>query len=112
MKAGRLRHRVTFEVKVTDQDSDGALVEGWLPAFDRPVSAEISPLSGREYIAAAAVQSKVTTRIKVRFDQAFKAPMRGLHRGTIYNVEAVVPDTDSGITHLTLLCSSGVNEGQ
>lgn len=112
MRPGRLRHRVTFEQPgPTELDSDGETVETWLPAFERPVSADITALSGRALIAAQAVQSKVSTRIKVRFHRDFRAAMRGVHRGVFYNIEAVIPDPDSGIHYLTLLCSSGVNDG-
>jgi SPP1 family predicted phage head-tail adaptor len=110
MDSGRLRHRVTFEELIVDKDSDGATTEDWAPMWP-PVSAEITPMSGRELIAASAVQSKVTHRIKVRFRPGFKPSMRGVHRGTIYNIEAVIPDPDSGIRFLTLLCTSGINEG-
>lgn len=113
MKAGRLRHRVTFdEPGPLEIDSDGAQVPTWVPAFGgQPISAEITALSGRELIAAQAVQSKVATRIKVRYRAGFKASMRATHRSTVYNVEGVIPDPDSGIRHITLICSSGVNEG-
>lgn len=111
VSAGRLRHRVTFEELVTDLDSDGAQVVDWVPMFPGPLSAEIRAMSGRELIAAQAVQSKVNTRIKVRYRPEFKARMRALHRSVIYDVEAVIPDPDSGINFCTLICSSGVNEG-
>lgn len=114
LPAGRLRHRITVEEFVTSQDSDGAVDEAWVAAFAVPLSAEIVALSGRELIAAAATQSKVTTRIRVRYRPGFKAAQRVLHRGTVYNIEAVIPDPDSGQRYLTLLCSSGVqhvNEG-
>lgn len=73
--------------------------------------AEILPLSGRELIAADAVQTKVTARIRVRYHESYKARMRGVHRGTIYNIEAVVPDQQSGTHWLMLQCSTGVNNG-
>lgn len=112
MKAGPLRHFMTFEDKVIDTDSDGATVETWEPAFGgRQLSVEIAALSGRELIAAQAVQSKVNTRIKARYRPGFVATMRGLHRSTIYNVEAVIPDPESGFEWVTLLVTSGVNEG-
>jgi SPP1 family predicted phage head-tail adaptor len=111
VNAGRLRHRVTFESLTVVLDSDGAQDEAWVDAFGMPISAEIEPLSGRELIAAQAVQSKVSVRIKVRYRTGFLASMRAVHRGTIYNIEAVVPDPDSGIRGITLLCSTGVNEG-
>jgi SPP1 family predicted phage head-tail adaptor len=111
MDPGCFRHRVTFEELITDLDSDGKMVEDWVSPFPRAISAEIMPLSGRELIASQSVQSKVSTRIKVRYRPGFKPSMRGVHRSTIYNIEAVIPDPDSGISYLTLLCSSGVNEG-
>ena len=108
MRAGRLRHRIVFEEFTTDLDSDGAVTEEWTPVFPAPVSAEITAISGRELIVAASVNSKVTTRIRVRYRPGFKPALRGIHRGTVYNIEAVIPDPDSGIRALTLLCSSGV----
>ena len=110
MRAGRLRHRIVFEEFTTDLDSDGAVTETWTPVFAQPVSAEITAISGRELIVAASVNSKVTTRIRVRYRPGFKPALRGIHRGTVYNIEAVIPDPDSGIRALTLLCSSGVQD--
>lgn len=111
MKAGALRHRVFIEDHISELDSDGAMVESWEPVFDGPVSAEIAPLSGRELIASQAVQSKVSVRIKIRYRAEVTARMRVVHRSAIYNIEAVIPDMQSGIRYLTLLCSTGVNEG-
>jgi SPP1 family predicted phage head-tail adaptor len=108
---GRLRHRILVEQAISELDSDGATVEGWSVVFDRLVSAQIIALSGRDLIAAAAVQSKVTTRIRVRFHPAYRSNMRATHRGTIYNIEAVIPDPNSGVHFLMLQCTSGVNAG-
>jgi SPP1 family predicted phage head-tail adaptor len=109
--AGALRHRVAFERLTTEQDSDGATVETWEDAFGMLLSAEIAPLSGRELIAAQAVQSQITTRIRLRGRPGLVASMRALHRGTVYDIAAVVPDPESGTGWLTLLCTSGVNDG-
>lgn len=111
MQAGRLRHLVTFEESVIDIDSDGAQVEVWALAFGFPLATEITALSGRELIAAQAVQSKVTGRMKVRYRPGFNASMRAIHRGVIYNIAAVIPDPDSGFEFLTLLTSTGADEG-
>jgi SPP1 family predicted phage head-tail adaptor len=110
MQAGRLRHRVTVEELITDLDSDGATLEAWYP-IGPPLSAEILPLSGRELIAADAVQSKVTTRIRIRYRPGIIPSMRAVHREEVYNIEAVIPDNNSGIRWLTLQCTSGVNDG-
>ena len=113
VRAGRLRHRVSIEELVTTQDTDGATVEDWIPAFDHLMPAEITPVSGREFLAAQAAQSAVATRIKVRYHPRIQATtMRVRHRDTLYNIEAVLPDADSGIRYLTLLCTAGVSQGE
>lgn len=113
MEAGRLRRRVTVEELLVTLDSDGDQVETWA-AIGPPLPAEITPLSGRELVAAQAVNSVVTTRIKMRHRPGLKASMRVAHRETVYSIAAVVPDPESGIRWVTLLCSSGaahVNQG-
>jgi len=108
LPAGRLRHRVSIEALVSDLDTDGATVEEWVPQFGRLLPAEIVALSGRELIAAQAVQSKVATRIRIRWRAGVVPSMRVVHRDTAYNIEAIVPDPDSGRRWLTLHCTSGV----
>lgn len=112
MKAGPLRHRVTIEQLVTARDSDDEdRTESWQDAFGLLIPAEISPLSGRELIAAAATQSKVATRIRIRHRAGVAPSMRVVHRETYYGIEAVVPDPKSGVRYLTLFCTSGAAEG-
>jgi SPP1 family predicted phage head-tail adaptor len=110
--SGRLRHRVTWQDIAVERDSDEeAIAEFWEDVFDRAQPAEITHLQGRELIAAQALHSKVSVRIKARFRSEYKATMRGLHRGAIYSVESVIPDPDSGFRFLNIFCSIGVNEG-
>lgn len=110
LPAGALRHRVQLEQRVVEQDSDGAQVESWLEVGGL-IPAEIAPLSGRELIAAAAVQSKASTRIRIRHRPGVSASMRVVHRDTLYGIEAVIPDATSGVRYLTLLCTDGANDG-
>ncbi len=130
MKAGRLRHWLTFQVLAVDTDSEtGIQDEFWAPAFDinwrMPV--DVVALSGRELIAAQSVHSKVSTRIVARYRPGFTARMRAWFQDpdlldafdqpvypgtTVYNIEAVIPDPDSRRRHVTLLCSDGVSDGK
>jgi SPP1 family predicted phage head-tail adaptor len=110
MKVGRLRHRIGLQEFITSQDSDGAVTEDWLTVANG-LPAEITAMSGREFVAAQAIQAEVDTRIKIRFRPGVKAAMRAVHRETVYDIQAVMPDPDSGIRYLTLLCKSGVNAG-
>lgn len=112
MKAGSLRHFVSFESLVVDLDSDGVQTETWVDTFGLLIQAEINPLSGRELLASASTQSEVTGRIVVRYRPGILPSMRVVHRDVIYAIKAVIPDNDSGTGHITILTSSGLNEGQ
>lgn len=121
MRAGGLRDWMVFEDLLPEKDSDGNVVydsdgnvaEDWVDAFEvnTRMPVELTPLSGRELIAAQSVQSKVTHRIRVRYRPGFTSRMRGRQADFVYNIEAIVPDPNSGIEFVTLLCSSGVNQG-
>lgn len=116
MRAGVLRHRVDLQDLTTTQDSEGRKIEDWvsmLTSDEELLPAEIVPLSGREFVAAAAVQAGVTTRITMRrWRVEFTPRMRVVHPadGKVYNIRAVLPDPTLR-SHVTLMCEEGVNEG-
>jgi SPP1 family predicted phage head-tail adaptor len=93
---------------VVQNSETGETSKEW-STFDR-VAAAVEPLSGKEFIAAQANQSKVSTRITIRYLAGVNAGMRIVEDGKIYNIEAVLPDKNSGIRYLTLLVSDGVND--
>lgn len=74
MQAGRLRHRVTLQRRVESRDATGAVVWTWADWADR--WAAIEPIHGREYFAAAQVQSAVTTRVRLRYTRGVTPKMR------------------------------------
>lgn len=109
--AGRLRHRVDIQRKEVTQDpGTGAISETWVTQWEK-VPAEIEPLSAREFVAAQAVQSQVTTRIVIRYRDGLVATMRILHNGKVYNPAGWLRDKKSGIEYATAPCSEGVNAG-
>lgn len=110
LAAGLLRHRIRIEQYVSERDSDGILQEGWQEVAT--VWAAIEPLSVREFIQSGQVQGQVTARITIRYRDGLSHTMRLVHRGTIYNIQGVLPDKVSGIEYVTLPVSQGVNEGQ
>jgi SPP1 family predicted phage head-tail adaptor len=111
LPAGRLRHRVQLQEFTSTLNTDGAVEETWVDSVGRLMPAEIVALSGRELIAAQSIQSRVSSRIRIRYLPGVRAAMRIVHRTTIYNIEAVIPDPDSGQRFITLLCSNGPNDG-
>jgi SPP1 family predicted phage head-tail adaptor len=109
MKAGKLRHWGAIEALASTQDATtGATREAWHRVAH--VWALISPLSGREYIAAQAVQAGVNTRITIRHRDGVLPTMRFSYRGTLYDIRAVLPDPTLK-RHINLMCESGVSEG-
>lgn len=115
MLSQRLRHRVDIQALTVTQDEEtGSRSEDWESIRDSNepdlIAAEIVPLSGREFLAAAAVQAGVNTRITVRWRAGIAPSMRVMHEGDIYNIKAVLPDPKLR-AHLTLMCECGVNHG-
>jgi SPP1 family predicted phage head-tail adaptor len=110
----RLRHRIDVQELITIQDSDtGAITEAWASILqsDEPlIPAAIYPLSGREYVAAEAIQAQVNTRITIRYRADIIPSMRVLHEAVTYNIRAVLPDPTLR-RHINLMCESGVNAG-
>lgn len=110
MRAGRLRHKVDIEyVSETQNATTGEIVQSWKPFCH--VWAAIEPMSVREFVAAQAVQSQITTMIIIRYKAGVTAKMRIYHGETIYNIEGVLPDKKTGREYLTLACSTGANDG-
>lgn len=86
----------------------GALDTTWTNVAT--VWAEISPVSAKEFIAAQVEDSKVTTRILIRYRSDFDHSCRIYHaaKNQYYNIEGKLSDKDSGLEYLTLPCSEGL----
>jgi SPP1 family predicted phage head-tail adaptor len=110
MRAGKLRHQIEIQRLEQTQDVEtGESIQAWVQFAS--TWASIEPLSAREFIAASAIQSKVSARIVIRYRLGVVPSMRVLHMGRIYNIEGVLSDNDSGLEYLTLPVSEGVNNG-
>lgn len=101
MKAGQLDQRITVDRLEQGFDEIGQPFTSWAPLFT--VWAAVEPLAGREYIAAAAAQSEVTTRIRLRFRPGVTSADRVSHEGREYNIVSVI-DYKSANRELVLMC--------
>lgn len=111
LSSGRLRHRITIQEKINTQDPlTGAIVETWADKWVN-ISAEVKPLSAKEFIAANSVHSQVTARIVIRFLEGIDASMRIIFREKIYNIAGLLPDNVSGLEYITIPVSEVVNKG-
>ncbi len=106
MRAGQLRQRVTLQRNGPYQDPDsGEQVDGWSDILGAAIPCSFEPVSGREFIAAQSTQNEVTARILIRYRSGVTTDLRAVHRGTVYNIEAVLADKNSGREYLTLMVS-------
>ncbi len=115
LSAGRLRHRVRIDARSEARDAFGTVIVSWVPVAT--VWAAIEPLSVREFIATAAQESQLTTRITIRARAGLDATLRLVHlvngvAGAIYNPAGFLADKESGLEYVTAPCSEGTNDGQ
>ena len=101
MRAGALDQRVTVERFTSTVDDWGTPIESWAPLFT--CWAAVEPLVGREYIAAQAAQSELTTRITMRYRPGVTHDLMVTHEGRQYEIESVI-DTNSKGQELVLMC--------
>jgi SPP1 family predicted phage head-tail adaptor len=113
MRAGRLRHRIDIQRKVTGRDPDTGetLEESWVTEWEK-CPAAFEPLSSREFIAAKAEQAEATARVVIRYRPGVLPTMRILYRGDIYTIVGPpLADPVSGKDYLSILVATGVNDG-
>lgn len=112
MRAGSLRHRITFQAQGLVQDSaTGEMLPVWETVWEK-VPASVEPLSARDLIAAQASQSEASGRMVIRYRAGVLPTMRILHRGDVYNIQGMpMPDPVSGLEYLTILVAKGLNDG-
>ncbi len=115
MRAGRLRHRITFEQKISSRNDDNDLVETWETATVGSqsmvnVPAEVLSGPGKELIAAGALHSEVSARINLHWFAGFTTAWRIRHGAEIYDITMWSTDA-TGRRELRLACKAGVNNG-
>lgn len=104
----KLRHLVTIEYRVEEQDSHGEIQIEWKELAK--VWASIEPLSVRDFISAQSEQSKLIARITILYRSDIDSTMRIVNGENIYKIEGILPDKESGREYLTIPCSEGVIE--
>jgi SPP1 family predicted phage head-tail adaptor len=112
MLSGPLRHSVTLQSKTHAQSSTGATTVTWTD--EATVFASISPISGREFFKADAVQSDVRVRVVLRYG----SEIAGIDTSWRVKPGAVKYDIKSVVNHrernhmLTLMCAEGVTDDE
>lgn len=102
MRAGNLRRRLTIQQKGTvTRNSHGEEVITWKTYAT--VWGEVSPLTGREYLAAQEAQSAVNVRVRMRYLAGVTTAMRVLYGSRVLEIEAVLNYQERN-RELVLMC--------
>lgn len=110
LQAGRLRHNLIIQENRPGRDPDnGAVIPVWVELVT--VRGSFEPLSARDFIAAAAAQTKLSARAVVRYRADIKEKMRLVHAGRVFLIQGALPDKESGREYLTLLLSEDLSDG-
>jgi SPP1 family predicted phage head-tail adaptor len=111
MRAGKLRHRVTFQRYAAGQGASGQPTRDWQTV--RTVWAEVTPITGRERVVAAAEVAELDTKIRIRYTPEFEpmtAKWRAVYRGVFYDIKSVA-NVNMADREIELFAQSGVNVG-
>lgn len=95
IRAGRLNRRVTIQQKSVTRDAIGAEVIAWVDVAT--VWAEVSPYSGREFVALRQAQDEITTRITIRYRSGITPAMRIVHGQAKYDIVHVIDKSDAHV---------------
>lgn len=106
MRAGRLNQRVTIQSPAVGQDEYGSPLTGWTD-FAVNIPAEVLDVSGREFLASAAINNSVTTKILIRPLAGVIASMRVLHGADVYNITAPLKQRDRTILLMCVRMANG-----
>ena len=110
MRAGQLTQRVSIERRLDTLDELNQPIGQWVSIVT--TFASVEPLSGREYFAAAAMQSEITTRVTLRYRPGvtsadyrpgITSADRINHNGKVYGITSVI-DHRSDHRSLVLMC--------
>lgn len=88
MRAGRLKHPITFVQKTATRDAMGGEVITWVDYADD--WAEVVPLRGREYFAARQMEAAADVRFRVRYRDDIEAYWRIRWRTDLYEIVDVI----------------------
>lgn len=114
MQAGRLRDRVTLQVRTKTKNALGEEVLDWVDFAT--VWAEVTPIRGQEYFAAGQMQRSADVRLRMRARPGINEDMRAIVplNGELRpcDIEAVLPGSGDYRGMLELMVVSGVRNGR
>jgi SPP1 family predicted phage head-tail adaptor len=109
MRAGKLRHRVTFQTRTAGEDAAGQPVKVWTDALTRWCN--ITAPSGAETVDAAATRNRVDYIISTRYTTRITPDMRAVRDDVVYSILAV-RDPDGMRREILIECTTGMKTNE
>lgn len=112
--SGRAGHRIKVQSKTVTRNALGEEVIAWADAItdaaDHCIWAEVWPLKGREFFAAASTQYAADVRFRVRYRADIAREMRVIWNDEPYDITQLV---NVGAVNRTLeiLATNGIRNG-
>jgi head-tail adaptor len=112
-RAGNRRHQVQVQAPADEQDALGAPTRRWKTLFSTLVG--ITPLSGRELLAAQAAHAEASHQISGVYRPEWRNPTRAasyriVYGNRIFNIHSVQNVEERG-RDVLIVASEGMNEG-
>lgn len=101
MKFGKLRYRIVIEESIASRDSFGAEVSEWIQ-FAK-VWANVSPISGREFVTFKQINAEISTKITLRYLAGVNTEMRVLFKDRIFEINSIINPEEKNVS-LLLMC--------
>lgn len=109
MQGGQLRDRITIQVRSTVDNAAGEPTLSWTD-YAAGIAANVTDMSGKEFIAGQEITNAVTTTIVIRYRVGVTGAMRVVARGVIYNIQAVL-EPENKRREMHLMCLRNVSNG-
>lgn len=107
--AGAMDQRVIIQQRATGLDAHGQESTTWQDLAT--VWARVTPLRGRDFIAAAQMQATFDARVHIRYRTDVTAGMRLMWGAQPLELVGAPVDVDGGRHTLELMCVHGVRAG-
>lgn len=109
LPSGAFDQRITIQRKQSTRGSMGQEIVTWV---DHVLCwARVEPLRGREFFAAAQLQSATDHRITIRYRSGITRDMRVVWRGIALEIAGDPIDVFGAHENLELMCISGIRNG-
>ena len=108
-RLGRMNNRVTIQKKSVTRAANGEEVVIWVT--HKTVWAEVAPIRGNEFFAAAQMQGAIDYRVTVLYDATILRDMRVLFGSTVLDIVAEPINVKSANRTTELMCISGIRDG-